>query len=142
MRVPTIRSVLLVFFFAPILGGCSAYYWPEGGTTNTVVGGVAGGGIGAGIGAAAGGATGAAIGGGIGIPVGAAAGLGATYARDHRTVEDNSTLIIQNQRDIAERDRELDKLRQEGYVDSREIEPDHDRGRHIYQGPTLGPVYR
>lgn len=87
-------------------------------------------------------ATSALLGGAIGIPVGIALGAIIDYHSDARVTERRVAKIQKNQAEIYDRQRELDRLRDEIRDDGPTGNPPADLKQYEYDGNTLGNWYR
>jgi|694.fasta_scaffold03396_19 hypothetical protein len=87
-------------------------------------------------------ATSALLGGAIGIPVGIALGAIIDYHSDARVTERRTAKIQKNQAEIYDRQRELDRLRDEIRDAGPTGNPPKDLQRYEYDGNTLGNWYR
>ena len=87
-------------------------------------------------------ATSALLGGAIGIPVGIALGAIIDYHSDARVQERQVAKIQRNQAEIYDRQRKLDRLREEIRDDGPTGNPPAEYRRYEYDGNTLGNWYR
>ncbi|MDC0357729.1 hypothetical protein OAO01_02860 [Oligoflexia bacterium] len=147
-------SLQIVFRFFLIISlivvtGCSAGQEVSPVTQASFVGGTAGGIVGAGTGGLIGAmiangdiAASAMLGGAIGIPAGIL--IGAMYARSVQEdeLDHNDTLIRTNQKEITQREQELEGLKQRLRDDAYTIELDEDLHEELYTGPSHGNYYR
>lgn len=87
-------------------------------------------------------ATSALLGGAVGIPVGIALGAIIDYHSDARVEERRIVQIQKNQGELYDRQRELDRLREEIRDAGPTGNPSHERHEYQYDGNTLGNWYR
>jgi len=129
------------------LSACSTTV-PRDRASDATVGAVAGAAVGAGTGAivasAAGNdvATSALIGTGAGAVAGVLVGLGYSKYAEVQAMNANDEAITANELSLRSRQKEINQIREEIYIETRGIQVNEELGSYRYDGPTYGDPRR